>query len=185
MEVSAILPDEQVVPGFNAFINSSVSISTDVGYCPMNDDSPPDFSTVYIMRSFEQKDSIITFDFAMYIKAKEIQWWQPKELCLGGFHVAINCLSLLGKKYDGSGIEDLFIEDRVYDSRTVIMLLNGKSYSHGIQAHKLIIEAIFRLQWQSFGQWLSQHDDVTFDKIILAERITGKLSWNEEIFKKS
>lgn len=37
---------------------------------------------------------------------------------MGGFHIALNFLALLGKKYQNSGIEDLLIESGVYGSGT-------------------------------------------------------------------
>ena len=68
-----------------------------------------------MMVSLGQKESVITFDLAIYSKAKEIQWKMPEMfentiIRMGGFHIALNYLSLLGKKYEGSGLEDLFIE---------------------------------------------------------------------------
>ena len=33
---------------------------------------------------------------------------------MGGFHIALNFLSLLGKKYADSGLDDLLIESSVY-----------------------------------------------------------------------
>ena len=56
-----------------------------------------------------QKDTVITFDLAIYIKAKEIQWrWQSEfsdtVIRMGGFHIVLNYLAVLGKKYDGSGL---------------------------------------------------------------------------------
>ena len=121
---------------------------------------PTELSTVYtvmdtvgaMMTSLGQKECVITFDLAIYVKAKEIQWKLPAEFTdmvirMGGFHVALNYLSLLGKKYDGSGVEDLLIE---YGRSTASMLLKGKSYNRAVRGHKLLMEALFRLQWKSF-----------------------------------
>jgi len=38
--------------------------------------------------------------------------------------------------------------------------MKGKSYNRGVRAHKLAMEALFRLMWQRFIRWLnaeSQH----------------------------
>ena len=48
--------------------------------------------------------NVITFDLAIYIKAKQIELKFPGEfkntvIRMGGFHIALNYLSLLGKKY--------------------------------------------------------------------------------------
>ena len=81
---------------------------------------------------------------------------------MGGFHRALNYLSLLGKKYASSKLEDLLIESGVYAAGTTSVLILGKSYNCGIQAHKLSTEALFRLLWQAFLQWLeNQTAEVT------------------------
>ena len=73
---------------------------------------------------------------------------------MGGFHIALNYLSLLGKKYTNSGLEELLIGSGVYAAGTTSVVMFGKSYNRGIQAPKLSIEALFRLLWQAFLQWL-------------------------------
>ena len=89
----------------------------------MIDGLPTELTTIYtVMKNVEamkeslgQKDSVITFDLVIYsyVKAKEIQWRLTSEsldmvILMGSFHIAINYryLSLLGKKYGGSGIEN-------------------------------------------------------------------------------
>ena len=66
-----------------------------------------------------QKDAVITFDQAIYSKARQTQWFSPDEfkktvIRLGGFHIALNFLALLEKKYLNSGLQDLLIESGVY-----------------------------------------------------------------------
>ena len=110
------------------------------------------------------------------MKAKEIQWRVPDELQnviirMGGFHIALNYLSLLGKMYNDSGLEDLLIESGVYASGTTSALLAGKQYNRGLRAHKLTLEALFRLQWRAFVCWLSEQDDSDFDLSALQDDI--------------
>jgi hypothetical protein len=79
----SISSGQQIVPGwsgFNAIVSLCVPTSTNVGYCPMINGSPTEFNTVYtvmdtvkaMMANLGQKDSVITFDLAIYVKAKEI-----------------------------------------------------------------------------------------------------------------
>ena len=125
--------------------------------------SPTEYSTVYTVlktvqamtKSLDQRNSVVTFDLAIYTKAKEIQWRYPEEfenlvVRMGGFHIALNFLSVIGKKFEESGIEDLLTESGVYRSNTILALLKGKSYNRGVRAHRLIMEALLRLQWQAF-----------------------------------
>lgn len=187
VELNPVHTEEQKVPswsGFHALVHSCVPAITNVGYCPMIDGSPTELTTVYtvmknvkaMMESLGQKDSVITFDLAIYVKAKEIQWRRPKEFVdmvirMGGFHIALNYLSLLGKKYGGSGIEDMLIESGVYGTSTTEVLLKGKSYNRGVRAHKLMMEAFFRLQWRSFNRWLPNSDS-RLNREALAAQIT-------------
>ena len=73
-----------------------------VGYCPLIDGSPTEYSTIYttietvrsIMDNIGQKDSVITFDLAIYMKAKEIQWrlddvYSGVVICMGSFHMRL------------------------------------------------------------------------------------------------
>ena len=84
---------------------------------------------------------------------------------MGGFHIILNYLSLMGKKYEGSGLEDLLIESGEYGSGTIAAIMRGKSYNRSVRAHMLVLEALFRLQWRSFVNWLSNREPiVTFNK---------------------
>ena len=107
-----------------------------------------------------QRDSVFTFDLALYAKAKQIQMKYSEEfnntvIRMGGFLIVPNYLSLLGKKYAQSGLEDLLIESGVYAAGATSVLMLGKSYNRGIRAHKLCMETLFRLLWQVFQKWLS------------------------------
>ena len=103
-----------------------------------------------ISRSVGQSQTVITFDLAIYVKAKQIQLKYPTEfshtiLCLGSFHIALNFLSIIGKKYQGSGLEDLLIESEVYAAGTTTALMSRRSYNRGVRAHKLCFEPFFQL----------------------------------------
>ena len=92
------------------------------------------------------------------MKAKQIQMKFPEEfsdtvIWLGGFHIALNFFSLLGKKFCSSGLEDLLIESGVYAAGMALVVIKGTSYNRGIQAHKLEMEALFRLMWDAFIGW--------------------------------
>ena len=93
--------DDQYVPGWSGFhakVFPSVPSATSIGYCPMINGNQTEYSTVYTVLKMVQKitdsvgqaASVITFDLAIYVKAKEIQWRVPDELKnvivrMGGF----------------------------------------------------------------------------------------------------
>lgn len=179
----------QTIPGwsgFNSLVFPDTTLPTVIGYCPMINGSSTEFSTIYTVikkaqnmcTSLNQKDVVITFDQAIYSKAKQIMWRYPEEfpdtlIRLGGFHIALNFLAVLGKRYQGSGIEDLLIESGTYGPGTVTSLMNGRSYNRGVRAHKLTMEALFRLMWQAFIHWLNaesqQHHKENVDEKHLVE----------------
>ena len=169
---ATISPSTQQVPnwgGFQAKVTSSISSLTNIGYCPLIRASPTEYLTVYtvlrtvskMMRSLKQETSVITFDLAIYTKAKEIQWKYNNEfkntvIRLGGFHIVLNYLAVIGKMICNSGIEDLMIESGILGTNTVSSVLRGKMYNRGVRAHKLMLEAMFRLQWKSFITWSAE-----------------------------
>ena len=130
---------------------------------------PTDYSTIYTVlkivqemsKHLQQSTVVITFDLAIYSKEEEIHWRYPEEfqnlvISLGGFHIALNYLALIGKMFQESGLEDVFIESGLYGSSSTMALLQGKSYNRGIRGHKLIMEARLRLKWDAFCSWVSK-----------------------------
>ena len=88
--IDLVDPAQQKVPGwsgFHATVSSASLGKTVIGYCPMIEGSPTEYSTVYtvmkisqkMMASLQQKNCVLTFDLAIYCKAKEIQWRAPRE----------------------------------------------------------------------------------------------------------
>ncbi len=113
--------------GINVLVNPRSPQETIIGYCPMMQANSVEFSTIFTIikqaqamtASLGQASTVITFDLAIYIKAKQIQWKHPEEFSntvirLGGFHIALNYLSLLGKKYMNSGIQDMLVKSGAY-----------------------------------------------------------------------
>ena len=172
--------DNQPVPGwsgFNAILFPEMAYESNIGYCPMIDGNSTEYSTIYTVLKHAQKltsalgqqDTVVTFDLLIYMKAKQIQWRYPEEFAnviirMGGFHIALNFLGLIGKKYLDSGLGDLLIESGVYAAGTTAALMKGKSYNRGVRAHKLVSEAMFRLMWSAFVEWYASADDVRLNE---------------------
>ena len=105
--------DAQPVPswsGYGSILFANMPQQSNVHYCPMIDGDSTNFSTVYIVLKYSQmisaamgqEDTVITFDLLIYMKAKQIQWRYPEEFTdvvirMGGFHIALNFLSLLAR----------------------------------------------------------------------------------------
>ena len=142
-------PEEQKISrwsGFHAITQPGIPAKTNIGYHPMVNAEARNF---------------ITFDLPLYANAKQLQLKYPEEfkntvIKIGGFHVALNYLSLRERNYANSGLEDLQIESGVYAAATTSVLTLRKSNNRGINAQKLVIEALFRLLWKPFLEWLSK-----------------------------
>ena len=132
----------------------------------MIDGNSTEYSTIYTLLKHAQKVTsvlgqqvtVVTFDLVIYMKAKQIQWRYPEEFAdviirMGGFHIALNYLGLMGKKYLDSGLDDLLIES----GRYAAALMKGK-------ACKLVSEAMFRLMWSAFVEWYAIADDVSLNE---------------------
>ena len=167
-EITIDNPD-QVVPSWTAF---NISVATknpaisEVGYCPMIPAQASDMSTIYtvldtvdkLMYKLDQRHAVLTFDEALYSKAKEVQWRMPDKfknlvLRLGGFHTIMVFLAAIGKRFRDSGLEDALIDCGVYAGNTVEQIFRGKHYNRGVRAHKMAMEAFARLRWLALCDW--------------------------------
>ncbi|KXJ20012.1 hypothetical protein AC249_AIPGENE15286 [Exaiptasia diaphana] len=123
-------------------------------------------------------------DVQSHVQARQLQASLPEDLKsivirLGGFHIALNYLALIGKKYADSGLEDILVESGVYAAGTTTSLLQGKSYNRGIRAHKLVMEALFRMLWKAFVAWLSSQTKSQFP----SSEMSSKLQQCRHAFK--
>ena len=132
---------EQPVSGWSALNAEMSSITlprTVIGCCPMIAGSPTQYSTIYtvvktvqeMFKHLQQSTAVITFDLAIYSNAKEIHWRYPEEfqnlvIRLGGFHIALNYLALIGKMFQESGLEDVSIESGLYGSSSTMAVLQA------------------------------------------------------------
>ncbi|KAK3748173.1 hypothetical protein QZH41_000756 [Actinostola sp. cb2023] len=135
------LPKQKRWSGFNTITHPCIPVETIIGYHPMINAEASNFSTLYTVMKLAQKicdamgqrTSVLTFDLALYSKAKQLQMKYPTEfkntlIRIGGFHIVLNYLSLLGKKYAQSGLEDLLIESGVYAAGTTSVLMLVRMY---------------------------------------------------------
>jgi len=108
-----------------------------------------------VSKLLQQSTAVITFDLAIYSKEEEIHWHYAEEfqnlvIHLGGFHIALNYLALIGKMSQESGLEDVLIESCLYGSSSTMAPLQGKLYNRGIRGQKLIMEELLCLKWDAF-----------------------------------
>lgn len=111
-----------------------------------------------------QKYTIITFDEQLYCKAKMLQWQHQKKcenvviFSRGGFHVQMNFSKVIGQHLADSGLKDILEESGVFGKNTAENIMKGKGWNRVARAHKLAFEALWRILWSSFLQWMEDND---------------------------
>ena len=123
-----------------------------------------------IAEKLGQYETVVTFDEALYCKAKELVWANPEQLSsvvvrLGGFHIAKNFLGVIGKHMEKSGLCDVLVESNVFNESTAQSILAGKSWNRAVRAHKLLFEALMRLLLEGFRTWHDRNDKESYNSL--------------------
>ena len=59
---------------------------------------------------------------------------------------------------EGSGFEDCLVESGIYSNSVISKISRGKAYNKVMRAHKLLFEALSRLQWKVFIDWIEENN---------------------------
>lgn len=161
--------------GFNIQTRGQVEVSADkVGYLPTINAPATDISTAQeilfnalsIQETLSLKNIAVVADQALYAKLTEVAWNSQSKFetiipMMGNFHIICNLLSIIGKIFRDAGLRDLAVESGIIAEGSVDKVLDGKQYNRGVRLHKLVYEALMRLAWIKFLEWLetnhSQH----------------------------
>lgn len=179
----------QSVPGWSGFNivakRNDVPGKSIVGYCQLIDASPTELSTVYTLLKksvamanlLGLDDTVIVLDQAIYAKALEVIWKQQQEfksvvLMMGDFHVACVLLAVIGKRFGDAGLRDLLIESRIIGTGSLNGVLEGKHYNRALRTHKIVLEALMRLNWQAFIQCNRESPDISLTQQMEAVEVT-------------
>ena len=77
-------------------------------------------------------------------------------LRLGSFHTALTVMCAIGKHMSDSGLAEVWTESVVFGENTTANNLLAKSCNHAVRAHKLTYEALLRILWPQFIEWLTE-----------------------------
>ena len=75
-------------------------------------------------------------------------------LRMGGFHIAMIFLAVIGKRFAYAGLLDVLVESGIVGENSVRGVLSGKHYNRALRCHKAMLEALMRLQWHAFESQL-------------------------------
>ena len=78
---------------------------------------------------------------------------------MGGFHLIIMLLGVVGTRFGDAGPRELAIESDTIAEGSIERVLNGKNYNRSLHLHKIFYEALMMLLLNSFKHSLS--DDNT------------------------
>ena len=147
---------------YNAAIEPPLPLSK-IHYLPIIEASPTDVATVkaVLNDSIDYADSLqldsimVVFDQAIYAKAQQIRWSDSAlqnrlVIRLGEFHTAMTFLAVIGKRFALSGLEDVLVEAEIVAQGSLKGVMNGHMYNRSIRAHKLLFEALARMQLLDF-----------------------------------
>ena len=65
-------------------------------------------------------------------------------------------MSIIGKRFKDAGLRDLAVESEVIAEGSVDGVLDGRKYNRAVRFHKLLYEALYRLVWKQFYEWIEE-----------------------------
>ena len=103
------------------------------------------------MTNMSQKYSVVVLDEAIHAEAQEIVWKPENKdeysgivLQIRAFHIIRAFLSIIGKRFQGAGLDDLLVESGVVSNGSIAGVMAGKHYNRAVYAHKITYEALLR-----------------------------------------
>ena len=94
---------------------------------------------------------------------KELKWTVPefKDALiprLGGLHISMNFLKVIGQHTEDIGLVELWVESGLLGPNTAEKVKDSKSYAKAVRAHKLTWQALWRLLIPQFRRYLEDKD---------------------------
>lgn len=152
---------------------------TTVGYMPIITAPAHEIHTlntviqrlVHVTAALKQKYTVVTVDQALFPILMELKWSQapykntliPR---LGGLHICMNFLKVLGQHTEDIGLEDVWTESELLGPISTQKVLNGKSYAKGVRAHKLTLQALWQLLLPQLLSYLEEHDHILKEDLV-------------------
>ena len=163
---------------FNQSLSTQESEQTAVGYLPLILAPAHGLDTLNtvvkrcmaISSHFGQQHTVITVDQALYCRLMELKWsvadYKEKLIPrLGGLHIAMNFLKVIGDHMAGSGIAELWLESGLLGEGAIQLVLSGKAYNKGMRAHKLTVQALWRILMPTFLSFAAESDVECHDEV--------------------
>eukprot|EP00112_Aurelia_sp_Birch-Aquarium-sp1_P026470 Seg940.1 transcript_id=Seg940.1/GoldUCD/mRNA.D3Y31 product="hypothetical protein" protein_id=Seg940.1/GoldUCD/D3Y31 len=123
-----------------------------------------------ISHHFGQQYTVITVDQALYCKLMELKWivtdYKTKLIPrLGGLHISMNFLKVIGKHMAACGLYEAWIESGILGPGAAELVFSGKAYKKAMRAHKQSIQALWRILIPKFFKELAQINNDLYESI--------------------
>ena len=165
--------------GFNIVLRKNVVVlESKISYLDTLDSPATDIKTAYeilcracvIKERLGLESVLCVLDQAFYAKAAEVIW-KNKDIfgdiviVLGGFHLLMMFLGVMGIRYGDAGLRDTAVQSDIIAEGSVKKVLQGKHYNRVVHTHKIVYEALSRLLSRRFMEWMSEEKPETVDQI--------------------
>lgn len=144
---------------------------TTTGYMPIIQAPAHELSTMntavvralHVAKALNNKYVVMTVDQALFPLLMELKWSVPeyKDILiprLGGLHISMTFLKVLGQHMSDSGLQQIWEESGILGPNSAEKVMDGKSYAKGIRAHKLTWQALWRLLLPQIQCYLEAKD---------------------------
>ena len=179
---------------FNASVGDSAPPKNTVGYLQPVNESPtqlPAMYTVlkrsqYFAQLIELQEVDTVFDQACFAKACIIKWASPVKfeninLRLGAFHTIPVFISVIFKNFGDAGLIDIIAKSGLVASGSLCGVITGHHYNRAVWTLKIVYEALARLHWKQFGDYVMETEDLNIDPDLIQAKV---LDMREEIIQK-
>jgi hypothetical protein len=164
---------------FNQSVSSEEPEKTAVGYLPIILAPAHELDTLNtvvkrcmaISSHFGQEHTVLTVDQALFCKLMELKWsveeYRDKLIPrLGGLHTAMNFLKAIGDHMAGSGLAEVWLESGLLGEGAVQLVMSGKAYNKAMRAHKLTLQALWRILLPAFLSLVEESDKDFHDEMV-------------------
>ena len=116
---------------------------------------------MHISAALQQQYTVITVDQALFCKFVERKWAIPeyqKKLViqLGGLHISMCFLKVIGNHMIGSGLVEAWVESGLLGPNASKHVMYGKAYERAMHAHKITLQSLWKLLMPFFARLLPE-----------------------------
>ena len=137
-------------------------VESNIAYLDTIDSPATDLKTAFevLCRASKIRDRLnliavaCVFDQSFYAKAMEV-FWKNRQLykhliiMMGGFHLLMMLLGVIGTRFGDAGLRELAIESDAIAEGSIERVLNGKNYNRSLRVHKIFYEPLMEVFWKN------------------------------------